>query len=218
MSKKGLVIYKILSIATLVLPVSVFLILQATIFSIAPDYTIYNAEINDLNVYNLKDEYFIYSTTKTPNFSGYVSYNVELDSYGIVVNEKDIIKVGKTFINYKLEDIKKIETNNKKSWTVPLATFISIGALLIVLLVVKGKMGWAKKYPRVAVMISLTTGTTILFIINTIVVNILNVFLVATVSWGIYLLEYMFVNNKLTERERQKKSSDLTEALKEALK
>lgn len=218
MSKKGLLIYKIISGLTLILPISVFLILQATIFSIVPDYIIYGAEISDLNVFNIDKEYFIYSTIKTPNYNGYVSYNAELDEYGILVNEKDIIKIKNTFINYKLQDIKKIESDNKKSWAIPTAFFISIGAALIVVAVIKGKMGWSKKYPRIAVMIALFTGTVILFIINSIVSNILNVFLIGTVSWGIYLIEYMFVNNKLSEREKEKKTSDLANALKEALK
>jgi len=58
-----------------------------------------------------------------------------------------------------------------------------------------------KKRVRLSVFISLAVGTAILAGINLIVSNMLNVFIVALVSWGIYCIEYLVYKGLVKEDE-----------------
>ena len=58
-----------------------------------------------------------------------------------------------------------------------------------------------KKRVRLAVFISLAVGTAILVGINLIVSNMLNVFIVALVSWTIYCIEYLVYQGLVKEDE-----------------
>jgi len=75
-----------------------------------------------------------------------------------------------------------------------------------------------KKYPRVSALVALVTVTVLLFIINTVISNILNVFLIATVSWALYCIEYAVRNNMISGATADKQENDLISTLKEALK
>lgn len=219
---KSKVIYKLISTLTLVLPLPIYLILSATIFNIKPDYTIQNVEIANLSVFSKDDEYFIVSDNKDAIFYGTMAYDVDLDTYVLVIEEDDIIKVGRDFYSYDLEkgeliDIKKFELEKQQSYKIPLSVIISLGAVLIVVLVIQKKMDVYKKYPRTATFVALLTGTIVLYIMNTIVGNILNVFMIATTSWGAYCLEYMIYTGTAKSKTDAKKENDIIGALKKAL-
>ncbi len=213
---------KILRILTLSLPLPIYLFLNAVLFSVTPDVVI-NAKIEDIQVMNYieEDVYFIYSKTDTTYNGGYV---VLYDGMiGAVIESDDIIKVGHVYYNYtenkegvmELVNLKLIE--KQQNYKIPVAFFISTLGVLIVALVVMGKMDIMKTYPRISTLIALSTGTVVLYIIDTIVSNLLGVFIVATVSWAIYCLEYTFDSGKITKTEKEKKTNDLLTLLKGAL-
>ena len=213
---------KILRILTLSLPLPIYLFLNAVLFSVTPDVTI-NAKIEDIQVINYieKDTYFIYSNETTTFEGGYtVLFNGMI---GTVIESGDIIRIGYTYYDYtenkegvkELVNLKLIE--KQQSYKIPVAFFISALGVLIVALVVMGKMDIMKTYPRISALIALSTGTLVLYIIDTIVSNLLGVFIVATVSWAIYCIEYTFAHGKITKTEKEKKTNDLTALLKAAL-
>lgn len=219
---KSKVIYKLISTLTLILPLPIYLILSATIFNIKADYVIQNVEIADLSVFTKDDEYFITSNNKDAIYYGTMSYDNDLDSYVLVIEDGDIIKVGKGYYSYSIEkaeliDVRKFEIEKQQSYKIPLSVFISLGAVLIVILVIQKKMDVYKKYPRTATFVALLTGTIVLFIMNTIVSSILNVFLIATTSWGAYCLEYIVYSSSVKTKTDAKKENDIIGALKKAL-
>lgn len=221
MTKKGNLIYKIVSGLTLALPLPIYLFLSATLFNIVPDVTIYTT-IENVEVIELEETYFI-TVLDNAAMNGHVEY---VDGkYGITIEESTIIKIDKQYYSYvekdevrQLVDIKKFEMQKEQSYKIPMAFFISLFGVLIVAMIISGKMNWQKKHPRIAVMIALLTGTVVLFIIDTIVGGLLNVFIVATASWAIYCMEYMIVQGKINQQDAEKKESDILTALKAALK
>lgn len=105
-----------------------------------------------------------------------------------------------------------IETGSKLS----LSFIISVIATLIVVAIISGKMRLHRKYPKSATFIALLGATIIIGVINTIIGNILTVFIVATISWGAYCLENYYYNTNIVEQtSQQRKTSDLAKALRE---
>ena len=224
MTKKGNLIYKIVTSITLLVPLPLYLFLSATLFSIVPDYVI-NAKIDTISVFNSNDEYFITTSDKTASISGLVVYNEDYDSYGIYIDSEDIIKIDGNYYSYiekdgsnQLVDIKKFEIQKQTTYKLPLSFFISLFGVLMVVLIMQGKMQWHKKYKRLATFIALLSVTVVLFVINTIVSNVLNIFLVSTVSWAIYCIEYMVAKGKIDKSQSEKQESDLLDTLRGLLK
>lgn len=224
MSKKGNLIYRIVTSITLFVPLPLYLFLSATLFNIIPDYTIH-AKIDTISVLHIDDEYFITSNDKTVEYSGLVTYNEEYDTWGIYIDSEDIIKIDKKYYSYVLEndvmllkDIKTLEVQKQTTYKLPLSFFISLFAVLVAVLIIQGKMQWHKQHPRLATLIALLSTTVILFIISTIVSNMLNVFLVATVSWGLYCIEYLVKQSKIDQKQANKTENDIIAQLKNALK
>jgi len=209
--------YNILKIATLILPLTVYLFLQATIFKITPDVRIY--DLNEhLTVIEYEDMYFIYNGLET-KYDGLVMYYN--GQWGVVVDDKDVIKTNNGYFVVRdgvLENIKSELIRQEQSYILPITFFISLFGIGIVSLVVLNKMQLYKKYPRVSVLVSLTTGTGILYILNAVIGGILGVFMVATISWAVYCLEYWVEQGKLSKVQAEKTESDLSKALDDALK
>ena len=90
-------------------------------------------------------------------------------------------------------------------------------SVFIVLLVISGKMNWQKEHPRLAVLIALISGTLVLAVINTIVSNLLGVFIVASISWGLYYLEWLWKNNKITIKDKTNIEASLLREIKEKI-
>ena len=212
-------IYKITTAITLFVPLPLYLFLMATLFNITPDYIIYT-EIENVEVLEHKGENYFLTTKNNASMNGLVGY---IDGkYGIIIDEEDIIKIGGNYYSYvlnkeevrELTDIKKFEVKKQQSYKIPLSFFISLFAVLVVVLIIQGKMNWHKKHPRIAALVALLTGTVILFILNSIIGNILGVFAVATASWAVYCLEYSFNQSTLDEKDKANKESEILRALK----
>ena len=215
MTAKSKLIYKIITAITLFAPVALYLFLSATLFNIIPDYRIKNVEIAEVNTIVYEEYNFVYTTNAQAVYDGVVVQ--DSGYYGFYVDEDDILRVGNDYYNYELEDIKKLEVQKQTSYKLPMTFFISLIGIGIVVLVVNGKMDIYKKYPRISTLVALLTGTGVLFIINTIVGNLFNVFLIATASWAVYCLEYLVKNNAINKDKADKVENDLVSALKEAI-
>lgn len=215
-------VWKIVKILTLAIPLPIFLFLNATLFSIEADYTIY-ATIDTVTVVEYQEAYFIYPNDTNANMDGFIAFNGE--RYGIPFTSDDIIKIGKGYYSYievddvmGLTDIRKFEIQKEQSYKIPLTFFISLGGVLIILAIIQNKMKWHKDHPKGAVLLALITGTVVLLVIELIVSSILGVFIVATVSWGAYLLEDMVEKNMISKDKAEQTESALMKAMKEALK
>lgn len=207
------------------IPLPLYLFLSATLFNITPTQKIIGAKIDEINLIVQEDEGFIYTDNQEAIMSGNVAYNEVLAKYGFYIDETSIIQVGFKYYGmvleenqYVLTDIKTMEIQRQQQYKLTLSFFISIASILIVILVVQGKMQWHKTYPRLATFIALLTGTVILTIIKSIVGDIQYVFLIATTSWGMYCLEYLYYTNKITSKQLAKTQSTLVSELENRLK
>lgn len=194
---------------------------MATLFSITPDYIVYTSIENVEVLEFVEDENIVYFLTTKDNAKMDAVVEFRNDKYGIIIEKDNIIKIGKDFYSYimheekmQLLDIKKFEIQKQQSYKIPLSFFISLFGVLIVVLIIQGKMKWHKKHPRAAVFVSLLTVTVILYILNTILGNILGVFIVATASWAIYCLEYLVYQGMLDEKDKDNKENEIIRALK----
>jgi hypothetical protein len=223
MTKKSKWIWRIVKTITLALPLPVFLFLSATLFSITPDYVI-NADISSVSVVEYEDAWFIYSDDISASYDGLVRLNGEIDKYGMMITSDDVIKINKDYYSYQeqdgvyqLVDVKRLEVQKQQSYKLPISFFISLIGALVVVLIVQKKMNWHKEHPKGAVMIALITGTVILYVIQLIVSSVLGVFVVATASWGAYLLEDMLQQGQITNEKQEKHESDIIRALRQAV-
>ena len=103
-NKNGQLIYKIVSTCTLLVPLPLYLFLVATLFSITADYIVYtdieNVEVI-AEVVEQEETYFL-TTTDNSSMDGLVEF--KNNRYGITITDKDIIKIGKTYYSYVLQD------------------------------------------------------------------------------------------------------------------
>ena len=212
-------LYNILTSATVVLPTIIYLYLSATILNIQYDYEVWYDKDVVVSAYewDYEDEpmLFYFSATREATFEGVIEWNDTYKAYGMYLKEGDIIKENKKFrIVEKVEgrelelvDINKFAIQTKENISLPVATMISIFAAVVVIMIKTGKMGFLKKYRRLSVFLSLLIGTLILFGIDMIVSNMLNVFLVALASWAVYCIEYLVAtgfdkDKRLEEKEK----------------
>lgn len=211
MTSKGKLIYKIITTITLLVPLPVYLFLSATLFNIVPDYRIDNVTIEEV----VTVDGFVYTTNTEAIYNGVVVY--QDGNYGFVMDEDDILQVENSYYNHELADIKRLEIQKQTSYKLPMAFFISLVGVGIVALIISGKMQLYKKYPRISTLVALLTGTVILYVMSTIVTNIFNVFLVATVSWALYCIEYAVKTNAISSSQADKVENDLVSTLREAI-
>lgn len=217
-------IYNLISSLTLILPMGVYMILMATVFQIQADAVV-GGKTEQVEV--LKDEDFLYAHPLTED----VTLN------GLVVNHEgtaalkfdteDIIKFKDGYFQFKLDyqknktdepidtwvDVKAFEMKKQMSYKIPLSVIFSIIGALMVGMIISKKMQWHRKHPRLATFLALLTGTLLLWLINQFIGSVLGVFAVATLSFGIYYIEWLVYNNKIKEKDAGKAQSDLTKAL-----
>ena len=118
-----------------------------------------------------------------------MAYNEDYAKYGVYIDTEDIIQIDKEYYGLKdnaLANIKNIEMQKQTSYRVPVALAISLMGVALAFLIISKKMEWAKLYPRISVLASLVFATGTLYLINTVVSNLLNVFIMATISWALY--------------------------------
>lgn len=197
------IIYKVLTIITLVAPISIYLFLSATLFNIRVDHKVEIEKNAEVDVYINSDRVFIYKFDNKITFYGRTQYHPSVRYYGIFLFEGDTIQVNKEIFVVEaneertelvLNEISKFALNQKEGVSLPIAFILSGLGVLIVSLVVGGKMQWFKKRRRLGVFISLGVGTLVLYLINMVVANLFMVFLIALVSWGVYCIEYLAMN------------------------
>lgn len=207
MKKK--IIYKVVSFITIVFPFVTYLFLSATILNVETSHTINKLGETEVLAYEMEKSLFLYDDNNLLQFRSLVYYNDEIGRFGIEVFEDDIIRIDKDYLVVAKDDNGKLELGDVNVWkiakkegvSIPIAVFISGFAVLIVALIYGGKMKIFKKRVRLSVFISLAVGTAILAGINLIVSNMLNVFIVALVSWGIYCIEYLVYKGLVKEDE-----------------
>lgn len=219
--KKGNRLYKVISFLTLILPLPVYLFIMATVFSIKADYVVKNVDFDAVNVVYYDTHSFIWVDDETAVIDGIVKFDSDVGAWGVEVFESDILKVGKKYYGLDKGELKDIEIKvfkQEKKTKIPFVIFVSIFGVLIVALVISKKMQWQKKYPRIAVMLSLLVGTIILYAIDMVVGGLLGVFLVATITWGVYLIEYGINQGKIKKSDQMIKLEHELEMLERKLK
>lgn len=198
------IFYKILTAVTIVAPSLIYIFLSATLFNVKPTHKVELGKGADIILVEYPDRVFYYSSSHDIKYYGNVEYNRERQIYGVYLFEGDLIQVNNELFvleknvdkqTLELNEISRFKIQTKDSVSLPIAFIISFIGVGIVSLVVGGKMNWFKKHKRLGVLISLALGTGVLYLINMVVGNLFNVFIIATVSWGIYYLEYLALNN-----------------------
>lgn len=213
--------YKILTIVTLILPMVSF-ILISTITNQTYDAEIYLYEESSVIDFNVEDNTF-YVSSENASYSGYiVPYN---EDYAVLIEENEIVKIEREYYTpyfdtetqeYQLTNIKDIPPTPQKTnnWVISVASLVAIG---LVALIIGGKMDVLKKHPRASAFVTLLVITLILWGLNSIISDMLYVFIVATGSWGGYCIEYLVHKGTISKADGDKAQSTLKQALKEAL-
>jgi len=209
--------YKLATTITLMLPISLFLIISAiTGQTYDAELFVEESAVINFEVYN--EGYIVNS--EQASYNGYiVPYNEE---YGVYIEEDDIVKVGNEYFTpyfnedtqvYELTNFDDIPVEPQKNsrWFVSIASIVALG---IVGLIIGGKMDLLKKRPRLSALITLGVLTAILFGLNTIISDMLNVFIIATASWFGYCLEYAVHKGIITSDKADKSQSELLKGLK----
>ena len=221
MTKKANTIYKIIVALTLLLPISSFLIISA-IFSQPFDYEIFAEETAVIEFTEYEDGYVVYA--EEASYNGYlIPYNEE---YALYIENGDVVKIDNDYFTpyfndeigeYKLTNYNDIPPTpqQNRTWTISIASIVALG---IVGLIIGGKMDLLKKHPRISALVSLAVITAILYGLNSIISDMLTVFLIATISWFGYCLEYAFKQGTISAKESEKIQTDLINGLKEMLK
>lgn len=221
MKKKTL--FNLLAIATLTLPLTVYTFLMATFFRIKPDATVHG-KIVETETIEVEEKYYIIALEDYVTFDGQVEKVG--DTWGLRFHLEDIVKYKDGFFRYtqkegeelKWHDVSRLTFEKELSYKIPLSIIITAVGVLIVALIVSKKMEWHKKKPRLAVLLALITGTMVLLGLNAIISNLLWVFVIATLSWGLYYIEYLIYENKIASKDAEDEMSELTRALVEARK
>lgn len=212
---KNKILYKIITGFTIFAPVIIYLFLSATIFSIDVTHEIYADKETELKTLLTDDSVFVYVDDKNALYAGITAFNEELGIYGMYIEGDDVLKFKNNYYGFDSEnnftDIKKLELRKREAYNLPVA---SITAVLIVLLVVSAKFAWKKNYPEIAVFLSLLFGTVILAIVNTFIKDMLMVFLWATVSAGLYVVEKLVYYGKLERKDALRLESKTVQELR----
>ncbi len=216
MKKK--LIYKIISGLTLVLPLSVYLIVMATVFRISHHARIY-ANHNEVTLVERIGSQYILVDENVGDFSARGQWRDGEILISIAENEIFLFNDGYfTLINAEWADADKAAAKENTTWKLPFTVGVIIFGILIVALVISGKMEFHKKFPRVATLISLGLGTLILTGISLIVNNLADVFLIATLSWAVYMIEHAIYKGVVSGEKVKEIKSVLDNELDDALK
>jgi len=228
MTKKGSIIYKIITLLTLILPSSIYLIVFASIKKqVEPDiyldtvYTGYsypyefNGNIVYFNTFNTIDGANVINNANY-QAEGYLAYQ-----YRIELGHNQVIDINGAKYVYRSANNSIVEfdtsllvdeINTQNNVKISISVVLSLVAIAIAGIVIAGKMKVLKNHPRIATALSLIIGTGVLLLINWISGSFLNVFIVITASWLVYCIEYSIAHRGITAKQ------DLVEALKGVLK
>lgn len=224
MKKKTKLLYNILVIFTLVLPTSLYVLLTTLVVRIDADYII-NTTTEEISGYAGDDYFFIYDESGKTTFNGHVVYDSHLGLYGIKLAENEILRAKNGYYSFvfdketnafMLKDIKAREVKVQQGMKIPIWFIVSAVGAMIVVAIISNKMRWHKEHPRLAVLVSLTLGTMILALLDFIIGNIFGVFIMATLSWALYYVEWLYFKNKVEKKTHDTIESDITKAIRKA--
>ena len=125
---KNNIIYKGLSILTVVAPTIIYLFLSATLFNVKPDFIFYLVDYDIQEVTHYENNIFFHSPNAS--YNGLVSYNEELGVYGVFLEEGNIISSQKSLYvveanketkALEINGINKFALNKKEKISLPLA-------------------------------------------------------------------------------------------------
>lgn len=198
-------LYKLLVFLTFLIPTGAYTLINAIM--VKPDYDLYVEVENPENVRVIKH---------MEGFKIYVIDGIAIDgvlhqddNYGwaFTGDENSVIKINKDYYQYvdnKLEKQTIKLLKEKQGKTIPLSLLaIIIGGVIIGLIVYRKATKNNNKHWRVSVLVSLLVGTGLLFVLDLFISNIFYVFLTATISWVVYMVEHYFHNNKIILQELQ---------------
>lgn len=206
--------YKIIKLLVLLLPISSFVLISAFTGQ-TYDGEIFTQNNAILEFYAYDEGFVVFS--EQADYSGYlVPYN---DTYALYIESGDVIKVGHdyytehegAFVNVDTLPPQVEKTSNA---VISITTVI---AILVVALIIGGKMDLLKSHPKASVMVSLSLGTLILYGMSVVLGDILNVFVIATISWAMYLVVDLIEKGTLSNKEGEKIESALLTKLKEII-
>lgn len=204
---------KTVQIATLILPLSIYLFLSATLFGIDPDLTVKETPIEHINVTMIReDEYFLYGTMDTIYIGGVVSHRNGV--IGALIDSDDVIKVGFKYYSYgQVEGVYGLYEQNvvnvEKGYKLPLAAMIVLIGIFIVALIYLKKLNHLKENPKLALLVTLWSLAISFYILNEIVSNFANVFMISAISWTAFLLEEKAFSDKDKTDKANKLLSEL---------
>ena len=213
--KKNL--YKLLVALTFILPISSFMIYSA-ITGQTYDAEVYIENDAVINFSEYDEGYVVYSIKAS--YSGYlVPYN---EDYALYIEDDDIVKIdNEYFTPYFNEETQAYEFTNfddipvepqkTQRWMISVASLVALG---IVALIIGGKMDVLKSHPRLSALITLGVMTAILYGLNSIISDMLWVFVIATGSWFAYCLEYLVQNGLLTSKKAEQTQDEILKGLK----
>ena len=233
-------LYKIISVITLVMPSSVYL-LVSSLLTVEPNIIVDGVIPSEKLVIEKKLEgvfdketYIMYVDD---DIQPIYKTNQELTikqingRVGIVLEENDVVQfkntdnvlykgfhkfiVDKQTMAFELQQTSRTDINLQTGYKLPSSFIAIVLGVGIILLIVNRKMSLYKTYPRASTLIALAVGTLILVIINLFVGSLLGVFITATASWAVYCVEYGIYNNMSAEKKQENKRNDVIEALEE---
>jgi len=208
---------KIIQIATLILPLSVYLFLSATLFGVKPDLTIKETPVEHINVTMIRDdEYFLYGTLDTVYIGGVVSNRNGV--IGALIDSDDVIKVGFKYYSYNEVDgvyglYEQNVVNVEKGYKLPLAAMIVLVGIFVVALIYLKKLNHLKENPKLALLVTLWSLAISFYVLNEIVSNFANVFMIAAISWTAFLLE----EKAFADKEKTNKVNSLLNDLEKRI-
>ncbi len=219
MKNKSKLLYNILVAITFLLPISVYVLIEALIHQVDYDYTVYG-EIADLTHLDIEDGIFIYTDNKDVYFHGLTVFNNDVGTYGIELKDNEVLRVGNKFYNWRdgeFKDVKAELIKKKQSYSIPtFIIFMGLG-ILIAVGIISRKMQWHKEHPREATLIALWSAVLIFFVINFFISNILWSLIVIAGSFTVYYIEHLVFKGEMTKKEQAKQTSAITDELKKLL-
>ena len=171
-------------------------------FGVDPDLTIKETPIEHINVTMIReDEYFLYGTLDTIYIGGVVSNRNGV--IGALIDSDDVIKVGFKYYSYTQIDgvyglYEQNVVNVEKGYKLPLAAIIVLIGIYFhrSFNLLKETKPLKRKTLKLALLVTLWSLAISFYVLNEIVSNFANVFMIAAISWTAFLLEEKAFSDK----------------------
>lgn len=215
--KKSNLLYKIIVAATFIIPISTYTLIYALLYSIVPNAIIFNETANVVE----RDKMLFVYAEENVNYDGYVVFDEELQTYGVLVDKDDIVKIDKDYFQYidnQLVNVRDIKETQEKGSKVSLWFVLTALSIFGAIMFIVGKMKLLAGKLRLATLLGLVTVTLVLGILNLIISNMFIVFVIFTAEWLAYCIEYYVHTNGLKQTEKEKKESEMLQLLKQMIK